>query len=121
LGQCGYLRPLRFLIHKTRLDAVRILLIELAYWISRYLKADAFAVDESAETKAFQKLSGIISKLADLSGGLGCALIRYRGSSTDAQLPNKFDYEVIVGNTAVDGLMAPRVARRNPQIGSRTI
>lgn len=107
------------LYEQKRLDAVRILLIELAYWISRYLKADAFASGESAESKVFQTLSGTIAKLADLSGGLGCALIRYRGSSTDAQLPDKFDYEVIVGNTAVDGLMAPRVARRNPQIGSR--
>jgi hypothetical protein len=104
---------------QKRLDAVRILLIELAYWISRYLKVDAFAADASAESKAFQKLSGIMTKLADLSGGLGCAFIRYRGSSTDAHLPDKYDYEVIVGNTAVDGLMAPRVARRNPQIAAR--
>ena len=35
---------------QRRLDAVRILLIELAYWISRYLKADAFAADVSAES-----------------------------------------------------------------------
>lgn len=104
---------------QRRLDAVRILLIELAYWISRYLKADAFAADASAESKAFQKLSGIITKLTDLSGSLGCIFIRYRGSSTDAQLPDKFDYELIVGNTSVDGLMAPRVARRNPKIASR--
>lgn len=104
---------------QKRLDAVRILLIELAYWVSRYLKADAFSADVSAESKAFQKLSGIIAKLAGLSGGLGCAFIRYRGNSTDPQLPNKFDYEIVVGNTAVDGQMAPRVARRNPQIGSR--
>jgi hypothetical protein len=104
---------------QKRLDEVRILLMELAYWISRYLKADAFAADESAESKAFQKLSGIITKLTDLSGSLGCVFIRYRGSSTDAQLPDKFDYEVVVGNTAVDGLMAPRVARRNPQVASR--
>jgi hypothetical protein len=104
---------------QRRLDAVRILLIELAYWISRYLEVDAFAADESAESKAFQKLSGIITKLTDLSGSLGCVFIRYRGSSTDAQLPNQFDYEVVIGNTAVDGLMAPRVARRNPKIASQ--
>jgi hypothetical protein len=104
---------------QKRLDAVRILLIELAYWVSRYLKADAFSTDTSAESKAFQKLSGIIAKLAGLSGGLGCAFIRYRGNSTDPQLPDKFDYEIVVGNTAVDGQMAPRVARRNPQIASR--
>ncbi len=104
---------------QKRLDAVRILLIELAYWVSRYLKADAFSADVSAESKAFQNLSGIIAKLAGLSGSLGCAFIRYRGNSTDPQLPDKFDYEIVVGNTAVDGQMAPRVARRNPQIASR--
>ena len=118
-GQSAESLAQSLLNEQRRLDAVRILLIELAYWISRYLKVDAFASDESAESKAFHKLSGIISKLTDLSGGLGCAFIRYRGSSTDVQLPNKYDYEVIVGNTAVDGLMAPRVARRNPQIASR--
>jgi hypothetical protein len=104
---------------QRRLDAVRILLIDLAYWISRYLKAEDFAEDTSSESKAFQKLSGVLAKLADLSGALGCVFVRYRGASTDPQLPNKFDYEVIVGNTAVDAQMAPRVARRNPQIASR--
>jgi hypothetical protein len=104
---------------QKRLDAVRILLVELAYWISRYLKADAFTADASEESKAFLKVSGIITKLIELSGALGCAFIRYRGASTDPQLPDKFDYEVIVGNTTVDGLMAPRVARRNPKIAAR--
>jgi hypothetical protein len=118
-GQSAESLAQSLLNEQRRLDAVRILLIELAYWISRYLKADAFAADASAESKVFQKLSGIITKVSDLSGGLGCAFIRYRGSSTDSQLPDKYDYEVVVGNTAVDGLMAPRVARRNPKIASR--
>jgi hypothetical protein len=51
--------------------------------------------------------------LAGLSGHLGCAFIRYRGAPADPNFPEKYDYELVVGNTVVDSLMAPRVARRN--------
>jgi hypothetical protein len=104
---------------QKRLDTVRILLIELAYLVSRYFEVDAFAAEAATESRIFEKLSKILVKLADFSGNLGCVFIRFRGSSADAQLPDKFDYEVVIGNTAVDSLMAPRVARRNAQVASR--
>jgi len=101
------------LAEQKRLDTVRILLIEMAYLISRYLKNDAFAANDPSENKVFANLSGVLTKLANLAGVLGCAFIRYRGAPADPELPEKYDYELVVGNTVVDSLMAPRVARRN--------
>lgn len=101
------------LAEQKRLDTVRILLIQMAYLISRYLKDDAFAKNDSTEPKVFKRLSDILLKLANLSGHLGCAFIRFRGAPADPDLPDKYDYELVIGNTVVDTLMAPRVARRN--------
>ncbi len=98
---------------QKRLDTVRILLIRTAYLVSRYLKDNAFAAGDARESEVFQNLSDVLTQLANLSGHLGCAFIRYRGAPADPDLPDKYDYELVVGNTVVDSLMAPRVARRN--------
>ena len=99
---------------QKRLDAVRILLIEMTCLISRYLADDRFAGKVNIEGKVFQRLADVIAQLAKLSGGhLGGAFIRYRGTSSDPQLPEKYDYEVVIGNTTVDYHMAPRIARRS--------
>ena len=98
---------------QKRLDAIRILLIRMAHLISLYLKDDRFAGSSDAESKAFKSLCGVLSELGSLAGSLGCAFIRFRGAPTDPDLPDKFDYEIVIGNTAVDSSIAPRVARRN--------
>ncbi len=98
---------------QMRLDTVRILLIRTAYLVSRYLKNDAFAKSDAHESEVFNELAGVLTRLEELAGHLGCAFIRYRGAPADPQLPDKYDYELVIGNTAVDSLMAPRVARRN--------
>lgn len=103
------------LAEQKRLDKVRILLIESAYLISRYLKDETFADNVPQERETFRKLSDVLFKLAGMDGHLGCAFIRYRGAQADPELPPKYDYEAILGNTAVDSLMAPRVAKRNSE------
>jgi hypothetical protein len=100
---------------QKRLDTVRILLIQMAHLISRYLKDESFSGDSPAEAETFHGLTAVLAKLAGLSGSLGCAFIRFRGAPADPDLPDKYDYELVVGNTAVDSLMAPRVARRSGQ------
>jgi hypothetical protein len=101
------------LAEQKRLDTVRILLIEMAYLISRYLKDAAFAGNDPKEPGAFQSLADVLANLGQLSGHLGSAFIRFRGAPADPELPGKYDYEIVIGNTSVDSLMAPRVARRS--------
>jgi len=99
---------------QKRLDTVRILLIQMTCLISRYLADDSFALKVDTETKVFQRLADVITQLAKSAvGHLGGAFIRYRGNPSDPQLPEKYDYEVVIGNTAVDCHMAPRIARRS--------
>lgn len=98
---------------QKRLDTVRILLIQMAYLISRYLKHDSFSGKNADENRVFQKLSDAWVKLSHLASHLGYAFIRFRGAPADPELPEKYDFEVVIGNTTVDSRMAPSVARRN--------
>jgi hypothetical protein len=104
------------LAEQKRLDYVRILLIQMAHLVSRYLANNELAGCSGQEAAVFKKLSQVIQSLNGQSGHLGCAFIRYRGESPDPELPDKFDYEIMVGATVVDSLMAPRVAKRNNEI-----
>lgn len=104
------------LAEQKRLDYVRILLIQMAHFISRYLADGTFTDGSAEEAAVFKKLSHVIQSLVQQSGHLGCAFIRYRGASADPELPEKFDYEIMVGATVVDSLMAPRVAKRNSEL-----
>lgn len=99
---------------QKRLDTIRILLIQMSWLISRYLADERFAHKVGNEAKVFERLADVISKLAKTAGGhLGGAFIRYRGRPADPQLPEKYDFEVVIGNTSVDCHMAPRIARRS--------
>jgi hypothetical protein len=104
------------LAEQKRLDSVRIQLIQLAYLISRYFSDASFANGSAAESEVFQGLCEVLRKLAGQSGHLGCAFVRYRGSPSDPELPEKLDYEIVIGATVVDSLMAPRVAQRNSDL-----
>ena len=104
---------------QKRLDTVRILLIRMAHLISLYLKDDRFTGHCDDESEVFKSLSGVLADLGRLAGYLGCAFIRFRGAPTDPELPDKFDYEIVIGNTAVDSGIAPRVARRNGEAMAR--
>ena len=97
---------------QKRFDATRIALVRMAWLISRYLSNDAFAGQRNGESGVFQKLANVIAELAHMPGHLGSAFIRFRGAPADQNLPERYDYEVVLGNTSVDTLLAPRVARR---------
>lgn len=104
----------RLLQEQKRLDNVRIQLVQMTYLISRYLADDSIAHKVGDESKVFQRLADVISELAKTAGShLGGAFIRYRGMPVDPELPEKYDYEVVIGNTSVDCHMAPRIARRS--------
>lgn len=101
------------LAEQKRLDTVRILLIQLACLISRYLADEGFAQQITDESKVFDQLADVLKQLSQLSTHLGGAFVRFRGTPADPELPDKFDYEVVIGNTSVDSHMAPRVAKRS--------
>ncbi len=107
------------LAEQKRLDTVRILLIQLTCLISRYLANDRFVGQASEESHTFQKLAKVLLQLSQLASHLGGVFIRYRGTPADDTLPDKYDYEVVIGNTAVDSHMAPRVAQRSGPAASR--
>lgn len=98
---------------QQRFDAVRITLVEWVYLISRYLVSDTYARTSDGETKAFGVLEKKLTKLAAAPGHLGAMMVRFRGAPPNAELPEKYDYEVVIGNTAVDLHMAPVLARRS--------
>lgn len=101
------------LAEQQRLDRVRILLIQMACLVSHYMADDKFADTTTAEAQVFLKLSKALIQLSRLAHHLGGVFIRYRGTPADAQMPDKYDYEVVIGNTSVDSHMAPRVAQRS--------
>ena len=97
---------------QRRHDRTRIYLVRLLSLIRYYLARESFSGNDANEAKVFKELSNILSVLSQTAGHLGFILIRFRGTSTDPELPSKFDYEAVIGNTMVDNLIAPRVARR---------
>jgi hypothetical protein len=98
---------------QKRFDAIRIALIELTNLISRYLVDDRLTRRDGEEDDILKKLAVVIKRLMEASGHLGAVFVRFRGTPPHAEIPEKCDYEVVIGNTAVDMLMAPRVARRS--------
>jgi hypothetical protein len=98
---------------QKRFDAIRIALMELTSLISRYLVDDRFTHLDGEEDEIFTYLADVIKRLKEASGHLGAVFVRFRGTPPHAEIPDKCDYEVVIGNTAVDMLMAPRVARRS--------
>lgn len=97
---------------QKRQDAVRSGLIQLTYLISRYLADGSFIHKEADESKIFRELTQVLTALSQGAGHLGAIFIRYRGTPATSDLPDKYDYEVVIGNTAVDAQLATRVARR---------
>jgi hypothetical protein len=98
---------------QKRHDAVRILMAQTTWLLSRYLHDDRFGGADEREAKVFASLATALTKLATAPGHLGCMLIRFRGTPKDPGLPEKFDYEIVLGHTGVDWAIAPRIAQRN--------
>ena len=98
---------------QQRFDAIRIALIELTGLVGRYLADDRFTRQDGEEDRVLNDLADVIKRLGQSSGHLGAVFVRFRGTPPHAEIPDKCDYEVVIGNTSVDMLMAPRVARRS--------
>ncbi len=103
----------KLLDEQKRYDAIRILMVQTTWLIGRYLRDERFGGADDQEAKAFANLTTALGKLSNLPGHLGCMLIRFRGTAGNPELPDKFDYEIVLGHTAVDFTIMPRIVRRN--------
>lgn len=103
----------RLLEEQKRHDAVRKLMVQATWLISRYLADDALALETQRDLRLVEQLAAVLSRLGQTGGHLGCLLIRFRGTPPDAELPAKLDYELVVGHTLVDSRVLPAMARRN--------
>lgn len=97
---------------QKRFDAARTGLIKLCYLVSRYLADEKLICSSNEEAVLFQKFFNVLTELAKAPAHLGSVIIRFRGAPPDAELPDKYDYEAVIGNTIVDIHMAPRLVRR---------
>lgn len=104
---------------QKRHDVVRILMVQAVYLISRYLTSLRFYADDPRETKTFANLAKVLARLNQVPGHLGCLMIRYRGTPSDADMPEKYDYELVFGHTYVDSTIVRHTARRNSQQWSK--
>lgn len=111
VGTAGLAQSL--LEEQKRHDAVRIDLVHMAHLLSRYLGDARFTGQNDQENRVFEQLAGVLARLNRAPGHLGAVFIRFRGASSNPQLPDKYDYEIVIGNTMVDMPIAPRIVRRN--------
>ncbi len=103
----------KLLDEQKRYDAIRILMAQTTWVLSRYLRDDRFRGADEQESRAFANLTTALTRLGQTPGHLGCLLIRFRGTAGAPDLADKFDYEIIMGHTTMDYPMAPRIVRRN--------
>lgn len=98
---------------QQRQDAVRMLMVQALWLVSRYLADERFAAVDDPESRVFGKLADVMAKAGQTPGHLGCMLVRFRGAPTDPDLPEKYDYELVMGHTIVDSRIVSQMARRN--------
>jgi len=98
---------------QKRHDTVRILMVQATYLISRYLTTHRFYAEDPREPKVFSNLAKVLARLSQVPGHLGCLMIRYRGTPSDDEIPEKYDYEVVFGHACVDSTIVRHTARRN--------
>lgn len=103
----------KLLDEQKRYDAIRILMAQTTWLVSRYLRDERFMGADDQEAKAFANLATALTRLNETPGHLGCLLIRFRGTAGSPDLADKFDYEIVMGHTTMDYPMAPRIVRRN--------
>ena len=97
---------------QRRHDKIRIQLVRLLSLLRYYFIRDTFAGSDGNEAKVFSEVAKTLDVLARTTAHLGFILIRYRGISNDSAVPAKYDYEISIGNTVIDNVMAARVAQR---------
>ena len=94
-------------------DVWRILLCEIVYHIAGYFKPVDLDGRQPEERQTFAQLSETLAKLSQLPRHAGRILVRYRGLSSDGDMSEKQDYEILFGNLVVDLDLVPTMIKRH--------
>ncbi len=97
-------------------DIWRILLCDIAHRIAGYLKPAGHADPSPGQDPAFTELTETLTKLSRFPQHAGRILIRYRGFSSNGEIPEKQDYEILFGNMVVDLESVPAMIKRNGRV-----
>ena len=102
-------------------DVWRILLCEIVHHLASYLivtRSDSTPFDER---QTFERLTETLGKLAQMPRHVGRILVRYRGRSTDREIPERRDYEILFGNMLVDMDLVPAMIKRHGHLLSHLL
>ncbi|WP_054691159.1 hypothetical protein [Desulfosarcina cetonica] len=94
-------------------DVWRILLCEIVQDIAAYLQRVNRDGNPFEERQVFDRLAESLGKVAQFTGPAGRILIRYRGLSSDGDIPERLDYEILLGNMLVDLDLVPAMVKRH--------
>ncbi len=94
-------------------DVWRILLCEIVHHIAGYFQRMDLDARQTEERQTFDQLSETLAKLTQLPQQAGRILVRYRGLSTNSDIPERLDYEILFGNMVVDLDIVPMIIKRH--------
>ena len=94
-------------------DVWRILLCEIIHHIANYIKHVDLNEGQSEERHTFEQLTETLAKLAQLPRHTGRILVRFRGLSSDGDISEKQDYEILFSNMVVDLDLVPSMIKRH--------
>jgi len=94
-------------------DVWRILMCEIIHHVADYIKHIDLDDGQPEEHRTFEQLTETLAKLAQLPQHTGRILVRYRGLSSDEEVPEKQDYEILFSNMVVDLDLVPTMINRH--------
>jgi hypothetical protein len=83
-------------------DVWRILLCEIVHHVAGYFQRMDLDARQTEEQQAFDQLTETLAKLSQLPQDVGRILVRYRGLSSEGDIPGNLDYEILFGSMLVD-------------------
>ena len=94
-------------------DVWRILMCEIVQHVADYIKQIDLDDQLLEEQRTFAQLTETLAKLAQLPQHTGRILVRYRGLSSEKEVPEKQDYEILFSNMVVDLDLVPAMINRH--------
>ena len=83
-------------------DVWRILLCECVHHLTGYFRGMDLDSQQTEERQIFDQLSDTLAKLSQMPHHTGQILVRFRGVSSNQDIPERLDYEILFGNMLVD-------------------
>ncbi|MGD2272651.1 MAG: hypothetical protein PVI06_19795 [Desulfobacterales bacterium] len=93
-------------------DTWRLLLGKLVHTLSAYFLTMNSSAGADKEDAVLNRLEKIFTEIDKSSGQSNPILIRYRGSATNPNIPQKVDYEIICGHIVLDLAVVHHLIKR---------